>query len=104
MKLLAPILRVAAEIGGVFLILAATADRFDATEIAALIGIAAVLITVESVVAFMRVQRTQSRDGSSRVSVLALVAVIGLAFVRNPQPEFYVQFETAAAVAALEHA
>lgn len=101
MKLLAPILRVAAEVGGVFLILAATADKFDATEIAALIGIASVLVTVEIVVAFLRNPRSANRSGSAQVSVLALLAFLGLAFVREPQPKYAPSHVAQANIAAI---
>lgn len=94
------IVRVSAEIGGVFLILAATSEVFDATEIAVLVGIAAVLVTVEVVMWFAR-DRARRIGGGADVVVLAAICVLGLAFVRSPQPEFRLHSDTVAAIAAL---
>ena len=100
MKFAASAVRVAVEIAGVFLVLATTAEQFDATEIAALFGIAAILITVEACVAFTMWRNTP------RVPVLAGVAlaasILGLRWLGCASPpKFEIRTEMIALIEGL---
>jgi hypothetical protein len=98
-KLAASIVRVAIEVAGVFLVLATTAEQFDATEIAALFGIAAILVTVEACVAF-------SMWKAPRAPMIAGVALaaslIGLGWIGcASQPRFRIRTEMIALIEGL---
>ncbi len=100
MKLAASIVRVAIEVAGVFLVLATTAEQFDATEIAALFGIAAILVTVEACVAF------SMWKVPTRAPILAGIALaaslIGLGWIGcASQPRFRIRTEMIALIEGL---
>lgn len=97
------LIRIVADCAGVFLILSVTAERFDATELTALIMIAALLVTVELAVAL---SSQRSCNGSARIEPLAVMMLAGLLWVAcsKRQPTYYLLPETVAAIAALRTA